>query len=233
MRTCFCLPLIFALGIASCLGQTAPSCKAGAALTLDDREGVTVKTVTFEGNFGRLRAYVFIPDTKEAVPGIAFSQSAIQYADSRTALRPFARAMALAGAASIMLDGTIDWHTPNNDAKRPMPELACASQWLAANANLDLDRLAIGGPIRTDKPIEIGDEPFCRVPGKPPCGQAGWEINFGWAGPNETHYTEMMKTPQGQFRYLRNFNFLKAIGLQDVKLEWLMEGVLPRQVAER
>jgi hypothetical protein len=233
MRSCSCLPLIFALGIASCLAQTVSSCRADAAVTIDDREGVTVKTVTFEGNFGRLRAYVFIPDTKEAVPGIAFSQSAIQYADSRTDLRPFARAMALAGAASIMLDGTIDWHTPNNDAKRPMPELACASQWLAANANLDLDRLALGGPIRTNEPIEMGDEPFCHMPGKQPCGHAGWEINFGWADPNEIHYTEMMKTPQGQFRYLRNFNFLKAIGLQDVKLEWLMEGVLPRQVAQR
>ena len=38
---------------------------------------------------------------------------------------------------------------------------------------------------------------------------------------------------EGQLRYLLIPNFPKALGLKDVKLEWLMEGVLPRQMAGR
>lgn len=224
MRNLFGLPLTFVLWIASCFAQTIPTCKSDTAVTIDNREGVTVKTVSFQGDFGRLRAYVFIPDTDEPVPGVAFSQSAIQYSDSLTDLRPFARALALAGAASIMLDGTIDWHRPNDDSKRPMTELACASQWLAANANLDLRRLAIGGPIKIDGPIRIGDTPFCHAPDKQPCGDVGWYINFGWNSPPEIHYTEMMKTPQGQLRFIRSANFLESYNLKEIKLEWLLEG---------
>lgn len=227
MRGLFGFLFVFAVA-GSSFAHTAPTCTASLAVTIDDREGVTVKTVSFHGPRGPLSAYVFVPDTEEPVAGIAFSQSAIQYADSRTDLRPFARALALAGAASIMLDGTIDWHTPNDDSKRPMSELACAANWLLANAKLDLDRLAIGGPLRVGGLIK--DEPFCPVPDKQPCGNPWFYINFGWASPREILYTEKMKTPQGQLWMTR---LPKDFYLKDVKLEWLTESVLPSQAARR
>jgi hypothetical protein len=231
MRSLFVFPLALAItGI--CVAQTEPVCKATSAVKIDDREGVTFKTVSFQGPLGPLSAYVFLPDTEESVAGIAFSQSAIQYSDSRTDLRPFARALARAGAASIMVDGTIPWPMPNDDAKRPMAELACAADWLLANANLDVHRLAIGGPIKTDGPIRIEDAPFCPGSDKQPCANPVWYINFGWAGPHEIRYTEMMKTPQGQLRYLLIPNFPKALGLKEVRLEWLMESVLPGQMVQ-
>jgi hypothetical protein len=76
---------------------------------------------------------------------MAFSHPSIQYADALTDLLPFARALARAGAASIMIDGTIDWRTPNDDSKRPWQEVSCAAQWLMANANVDGQGLAFGG----------------------------------------------------------------------------------------
>jgi hypothetical protein len=57
-----------------------------------------------------------------------------------------------------MIDGIIDWHTPNDDFKRPWKEYNCAARWLMANANLDRERLAIGGPIK----FEDEPSPFCR-----------------------------------------------------------------------
>lgn len=214
MRPRFASTLVFTLLCGACVAQSYKACKADPASLIDDRDGVIVKTVSFQAPSGRLVANVFLPKTTEPVAGIAFSQASIQYADSRTDLRSFAMAMARAGAASIMLDGTIDWHTPNDDAKRPWTEVACAAQWLMANANLDLDRVAIGGPIQS------GGDPFCPLGlGTQPCGQSVFYINFGWTGPNEAHYTDLMKTPQGQLQMTR---VPEGFRLKPVQLEWLM-----------
>src|SRR6516165_7966149 len=91
-----------------CLAQTEEACVASPAATVSHGDHVIAKTVLFTGDFGKMTAHVFLPDTTQPVPGIAFSQSAIQYSDSQTDLLPFARALARAGAASIMIDGTID-----------------------------------------------------------------------------------------------------------------------------
>ena len=157
---CLFSSFVIVLAIISSGAQTIPTCKAGAASTIDDRDGVTVSVISFQGPFGPQTAHVFVPDTAEPVAGIAFSHSSIQYADSLTDLLPFARAMARAGAASIMIDGTIDWRTPNDDSKRPWEEVSCAAQWLTANANLDRQRLALGGPITE------GGDPFCPLLGE-------------------------------------------------------------------
>ena len=225
------LTYLLALPIVSgtCLAQSSPTCEAAPAVTIDDREGVTVETLSFRGSFGKRTAHVFIPETAEPVAGVAFSHSSIQYADSLTDLLPFARAVARAGAASVMLDGTIDWHTPNDDAKRPVTEVNCAAQWLMANANLDLDRLAMGGPIKLEDPSER--LPFCPEPDRQPCGQPWVYVGFGWANPIEIDVTELMKTPQGQLQVTRLLT--DTFHLKEVQLEWLLENVLPKALAQR
>jgi len=218
---CFlALPLITVIGIA----QSGKPCLAAPAATLSDRDGVTTKTVSFTGSFGKRTALAFLPDTEEPVPGIAFSQSSIQYSDSVTDLRPFARALARAGAASIMLDGTIDWRTANDDSKRPWVEFNCAAQWLMASANLDPERLAIGGPIK------FGHEsPFCPSEGKRPCDP--WiYVNYGWNEPNSVRATELMKTPQSQLQITHLVT--ESFHLNDVPLAWLSENASPPALAQ-
>jgi len=93
------LPLLTGIAYAELPNFT---CGRDRPVTISDRDGVTIKIVTLVTPSSRLRARVFVPDKPGSLAGIAFSHSSIQYADSRTDL-----------AASIMLDGTIDWRTPN------------------------------------------------------------------------------------------------------------------------
>jgi hypothetical protein len=219
---CFVLFLIGLAGVSSA-AQSVPTCKAAAASTIDDRDGVSAKVVSFQGPFDKLTAHVFVPDASEPVAGIAFSHSSIEYADAFTDLLPFARAMARAGAASIMIDGTIDWRTPNDDSKRPWEELSCAAQWLTAHANLDGERLAFGGPVTENR------DPFCSAEGC--AGQSWFYFNFGSTSvPHGISLTELMKTPQGQ---LRLTEMPGGFHLKPVKLEWLMDDGLPTSLARR
>ena len=225
MRSSWACLLVLPLIATTCFAQSDKPCLAGPVVTLSNRDGVTTKTVSFTGSFGKRTAHVFLPDTTEPVPGIAFSYSSIQYEDSLTDLRPFARALARAGAASIMLDGTIDWHAPNDDFKRPWVEFNCAAKWLMATANLDPERLAIGGPI------QFGHElPFCPSETERKC-DTGIYVNYGWNEPMEVRTTEWMKTPQGQLKMTPLVT--GSFHLKDVQLSWLMDNASPRALAQR
>jgi len=191
------------------------TCSADRPVTISDRDGVTIKTVTIVAPSGKLNARVFVPGEPGPLAGIAFSHSSIQYADSRTDLFSFARALARAGAASIMLDGTIDWRTPNDDSNRPWEDVSCAAQWLMANVKLDLQRLAIAGPIA------LKGDPFCPILGEQPCGYDWFHFNFGYTENNSyPDFTTLMKTPQGQ---LPLTVLPKGFRLRQVKLQWLMD----------
>jgi hypothetical protein len=205
--------------------QSEKPCLVGPTATLSDRDGVTTKTVSFTGAFGNLTAHVFLPDITEPVPGIAFSYSSIQYVDSLTDLRPFARALARAGAASIMIDGSIDWHTPNDDFKRPWTEFNCAAQWLMANANLDPERLAIGGPIKFGQEL-----PFCPSETERTCDP--WiYVNYGFDDPRAVRATELMKTPQSQLHITSLVT--GSFRLKDVQLAWLLDSAPPAALTQR
>jgi hypothetical protein len=211
------------LGTAA-FAQSYSACRATPASIVDHRDGITVEIVSFQRSSVNMTAHVFVPDSRVPLPGIAFSHSSIQYSDSLTSLLPFAKAMARAGAATIMLDGTIAWLSPNDESKRPWTEVACAAQWLMANVKLDMDRLAIGGPIDFADHSGISHDPFCPLGlGKNPCGLAWFYINFGWVGQHEAHYTELMKTPRGQLWMTK---LPEDFHLRPVQLEWLMDAPL-------
>lgn len=218
--------LLALLSIAvSCIAQSEKPCSAGPAVTLSDRDGVTEKVLSFSGSFGTRSAHVFLPHSRERVPGIVFSQSAIQYEDSQTDVIPFARALARVGAASIVIDGTIDWHTPNDDFKRPRKEFNCAAKWLAANVSLDPERLALGGPIK------FGGEPIdCPEDGPVLC-EAWIYVNYGWNEPMAVRATKLMKTVHGQLEITRLVT--GSFHLKDVEPAWLLENAPPATQAGR
>lgn len=222
--SCACLVALTVITVPS-VAQSKKACVAGPAITLSNRDGVTTKTVSFTGAFGKLTAHVFLPNITEPVPGIAFSYSSIQYADSPTDLLPFAHALARTGVASLMIDGTIDWRTPNDDFKRPEEEFNCAARWLMANANLDPERLGIGGPIKFENAAS-----FCPAQSTRTCDPWIW-VNYGWDDPMAVRATELMKTPQSQLHIapLVTSNF----HLKEVQLEWLLETAPPAALAKR
>src|SRR5690349_182165 len=98
--------------IATCFAEFVP-CRPSKSAVVSHRDGITEQTVTFLELSGEYRARVFIPDSENAVPGIVFSHSAIHGTDRSADLARFAQALVRAGAAAVILDGTIEWETPN------------------------------------------------------------------------------------------------------------------------
>jgi hypothetical protein len=81
-------------------------------------EGIAISRVSWIEPSGEVGASVFIPDSSDSLPGIVFSHSAIHGAAANADLLGFAWALARAGATSIVLDGAIEWQTPNDESIR-------------------------------------------------------------------------------------------------------------------
>ena len=79
----------------------------------------------------------------------------------------FAWVLARAGAASIVLDGTIDWLSPNDESIRSPEFQFCAGQWLLQHVNLDPMRAA--GATTTER-IAGWNCPEKRGAGPAECG---------------------------------------------------------------
>jgi hypothetical protein len=134
--------------LANCAAQKHP-CRFSGTSDVGHVEGITVQRLAVIEKSGTLGATVFIPDGNDPLPGIVFSHSAIHGPNNDTDLLRFAWALARAGAASIVLDGVIDWELgPNDDSIRPRKFQFCAEQWLFRHVNLDLHRLADAGNFR-------------------------------------------------------------------------------------
>lgn len=190
------------------------TCTASPATVIDDRDGVTAKTVSFQTSSRELTAHVFLPDRSDSVPGFAFSHSSIQYPGSRTDLLQFARALARGGSAVIMLDNAIDWQTTLDNTKIKAKDVACAAHWLLSNVKLDPERLSVGGPM---KEFVNHVTPFCPDAGKQPCSQVSFYVY--WEVSHEDNYIKLMKTREGQLKMIRNIP--EQFGLKDIKLDWL------------
>jgi hypothetical protein len=163
---------------------------------------------------GEVKATVFIPDIDDPIPGIVFSHSAIHGADRNADLLHFAWALARAGAASIILDGNIEWQSPNDESARDPHLMACAGQWLLLHAKLDRHRLAVAGPSGWGG----GDTPLCRV-GESPCWVPSLWLGFGQTSPAEFQNTEHMLTPKGQLAMAQFAQ--RHFKLREIETEWL------------
>jgi hypothetical protein len=212
MRHCIgCLVAFSALAL-TCAAQFAP-CKSSPPSVGEHRDGVMGSTLNFYEPSGSVLAHVFVPDATVAVPGIVFSHSVIRAANARTDLLLFARGLARAGAASIVLDGTIEWQTPNDDSKQAYHLTACAGHWLLQNVNVDQQRLAQAGPGAW-----VGSGGYYCLEGEPqPCYQGSW-LNFGLTSDAEFRNTEKMLTAEGRLEMARWTQH--ALSLKEIDPHW-------------
>jgi hypothetical protein len=210
------LALLIVALVSVASGELAP-CKTGGTSVAGQANGITIQRVAFLEASGEVGATVFIPEREEPVPGIVFSHSGIHGPKNDTDLRRFALALARAGAASIVLDGNIEWQTPNDEAKREPHVLACAAQWLLLNARLDGERLAIAGTTTGWG----GENVAICLEGKRPCWHAHLSLNFGQTSPADWYNTDAMLTPEGQL-YMARFA-QRYLHLAEVKPEWLAQ----------
>jgi hypothetical protein len=221
MRVSLLLVLMVAALATTSSAQIKPfvPCKVGKVSAIGKAEGITLKRVVFLEPDGEVGATVIVPDRNQPLPGIVFSHSSIRGPANTTDLQRFALALARAGAASIVLDGTIEWQVPNDNAKRSPHVMSCAGQWLMLNESLDEKRLAIAG---TAANWGGGDTPFC-LPGERPCWHGIAWLNFGQAQQAESSNTNAMLTLPGQLRMARFAQ--KQLGLGELKTEWFASPV--------
>jgi hypothetical protein len=201
----------------SCAAQFAP-CKSDKPSAVGHRDGVRELSLSFVEPSGATLAYVFVPDAEVPVPGIVFSHSAIHGVNARVDLLEFARGLALAGAASIVLDGTIEWETPNDDSKQAYHLIACTEHWLLENLNVDQERLAQAGPGAW-----VGSGGYYCVESEPlPCYHSQAILNFGETSNAEFRNTEKMLTPEGRLQMAQWTQ--RELNLKEINPEWFEPG---------
>ena len=208
-----------------CVAQKPHPCRFGGTSDVGHVEGITIQRLTVVEKSGKVGATVFIPDGNEPLPSIVFSHSAIHGPSNDTDLLRFAWAMARAGAASIVLDGVINWQSGPNDNSIRRPEFqVCASQWLFQNLSLDLARTADAGNqklgwIETD-PSRCGlnDQEKRR------CWPSNYWLDFGQNG-EPARNTDEMLTLEGQMAMAEGLQ--KHLKLKDINPDWLTETAQP------
>ena len=215
-----CIAVLSLFG--TCAAQRLHPCRFSGTSNVGHVEGITVQRLTVMEKSGKVGATVFIPDGNEPLPSIVFSHSAIHGPNNDADLLRFAWAMARAGAASIVLDGVINWQSGPNDNSIRSPEFQlCASQWLFQNLSLDLARTADAGNqklgwIDTD-PSRCGLNDWK----KRRCWPSNYWLDFGQIAYAEQRNTDEMLTLEGQMAMAEGLQ--KHLKLKEIKLEWLTE----------
>lgn len=220
MRNCLRFVIAFFVVASTCAAQFAP-CNASKPTTVERSDGVTQLEVNFLEPTGEHVAHVFVPDSDSIVAGVVFSHSAIHGVNTRVDLLRFARGLALAGAASIVLDATIEWQTPNDDSKQPHHLVACAEHWLLQNGNVDTERLAQAGPGAW-----VGSGGYYCLVGESPCYHSQAILTFGETSDTEFRNTERMLTPNGRLEMARWIQ--RHLDLKEINPVWF-ESRLPRK----
>ncbi|MGD1082491.1 MAG: hypothetical protein ABR881_29595 [Candidatus Sulfotelmatobacter sp.] len=218
----FCFVILSLL--ATSTAQKLHVCRFSGASGVGHTQGIDIQRVAVIEPSSEVKATVFIPDGTDPLPGIVFSHSAIHGPSNNTDLLRFAWALARAGAASIVLDGAIDWQSPNDESIRPPEFQFCAGQWLLEHVNLDLTRAADAGNHKVGW-ID-NDLSHCGLEtGKARCWPGGLWLDFGQTGQAESRNTDDMLTLEGQ---LRMAHFAQRhLKLKEVNPEWLTETAQP------
>jgi len=215
MRGACGLALTVLVSVGTCAAQFEP-CKTSVPFTVGQRDGVIERTVSFLEAGGEVGAHVFAPDSEDAVPGIVFSHSAIHGPTASIDLVRFARALAMSGAASIVLDGMVEWETPNDSSKQPYHLTRCAGYWLLSNVNIAGRRLSQAGPG-----VWVGNGGYYCLEGEGMCWGPGPSINFGLTSDAEYRNAQAMLTPEGR---LRTAQWLQhQLHLRRMKADWFNE----------
>lgn len=213
------------IAILSLLGtgaaQSPHRCRFSGTSEVGHTQGIEIRRVAVIEPNQEVQATVFIPDGSEPVPGIVFSHSAIHGSSNDTDLLQFAWALARAGAASIVLDGVIDWQSANDDSIRPPEFQFCAGQWLFQHVNLDPTRTADAGNHKVGWIDNDVTNCGLELSGRARCWPGRWSMGFGQIGQAESHNTDMMLTLEGQLWMARFAQ--KQLKLKEVKAEWLTE----------
>jgi hypothetical protein len=210
----------------TCAAQKLHPCRFSNTADIGHFDGVTVQRLAVIETSEKVGATVFIPDGNEPLPSIVFSHSTIHGPHNDSDLRRFAFALARAGAASIVLDGVINWQSgPNDDSIRSPEFQFCAGQWLFQTLSLDLTRTAEAGNHKLGW-ID-NDVSRCGVEqsGRARCWPGGFWLDFGQTGQAESHNTDDMLTLHGQIVMAQLAQ--KHLKLKEVKPEWFTETAQP------
>ncbi len=221
-RLAFYAVLALTLSSSATLAQSIQNftpCQFEKSTSIGVSNGIETRRVTILYNHKSYGASVFLPASNAPTPGILFSHSAIKGTEGSADLLRFAYALARAGAASIVLDGTMSWGEPGLDFRRSPHLEACAGQWLLTHASLDTRRLAVAGNLGQ---WGSGTTPAC-LPGEDPCWVGHVYINFGESLNYETGNTKGMLTLEGQ-SHLADFAS-RHLGLAKVQPQWLDQAV--------
>ena len=207
--------------MATCAAQDLHPCKFSEASNVGQQRRHHHSTRCFNREEAKGGATILVPDSKEPLPGVAFTHSAIHGPSNDADLLRFAWALARAGAAAIILDGTIEWQTPNDDSIRPREFQFCAGQWLFQHVNLDLHRLANAGTSKGGWVPNGLSSCGVEMSGKAACWPGGLWLDFGQTGQAESHNTDLMLTPKGQLWMARVAQ--KQLKLKEIDPDWLTE----------
>jgi hypothetical protein len=211
--------------LATCTAQKLHVCRFSGASEVGHMQGISIQRVAVFEPGSEVKTTVFIPDGSEPLPGIVFSHSAIHGPNNNTDLLRFAWALARAGAASIVLDGAIDWQSPNDESIRPPEFQFCAGQWLLQHVNIDLTRAADAGNHKVGW-IDNDVSPCgLELSGKARCWPGGMWLDFGQTGQAESRNTDEMLTLKGQMFMAQAAQ--KRLKLKEVQPEWLTETTPP------
>jgi hypothetical protein len=205
--------------VSTCAAQFHP-CQFTEPSGTERKESVSISRVSLIEPNGEIHyADTFIPDSTDLLPGIVFSHSAIHGPNNNADMHQFALALARAGAASVVLEGVLEWQIPNDESVRDPHLMACAGQWLLLHAKLDRRRLAVAGAMGR---WGGGDTPWCQL-GESPCfhGNALW-LNFGQTTPAESHNTDAMLTFQGRLRMAQFAQ--EHLKLKAINPRWVSDG---------
>lgn len=192
-----------------------PPCRFTDNTTVEHKEAIAIRHISITESSGVFAATAFIPDGDGGLPGALFSHSSIHGSETDADLAAFGWALAKAGVAVIVIDGTIQWQRPNDESVRDPHLLACAGRWLLIHARPDPERLLFVG---TGGRWGGGDTPLC-LEGSPCFQPTGSIIGLGETGPAEWTNTDQMLTSQGQLHYAQWAQ--RHLKLNEIRPEWL------------
>jgi len=218
-RLALCLSFLFLPSF--CTGQKMHACQFSGISFIDHSDGISTERVSIIEKKKKIDATIFIPDSSGPLPAIVFTHSAIHGPYSDTDLLHFARALARAGAASIILDGTIEWLTPNDDSIRPTVFRFCAGQWLFQHVNLDLHRLANAGNFKVGWIPNGLSQCGIDDSGKAQCWPGGFGDGFGQTSPAELRNTNSFLRPEGVLFHARSLQ--KQLKLKELDPAWFAD----------